>query len=86
MTFRVTSDAEWDAAYWQWLALNKSRAWWNGWDWRIYLGGDEYWRRTVVIGPVCIALWRSPEWREVVADCDRRMDKIEQDEREGGAS
>lgn len=67
-------DARWDAAYWEYMALHKRRVWWLGWDWRIYLGGDEYNRRTIVVGPVCIALWHDSEARERIAVCEDIMD------------
>ncbi|WP_346007446.1 hypothetical protein [Janibacter terrae] len=70
-------DARWSAAYWEYMALRKKRVWWLGWDWRIHLGGDEYDRRTIVVGPVCIALWHDSEARERIADCERVMDDID---------
>ena len=78
--------AKWDAEYWHYLALTKRRVWWlarewRHWaGWRIYLGGDEYGRRTVVVGPVCIALWMTREARQDIDDCVRAMDRIEAEE------
>lgn len=52
---------EWGEAYWQNLAQNKPpRFWWYGWPrWAkpIFIGGDERLRKTIVIGPLVIALW-----------------------------
>lgn len=70
-------DALWDYSYWRYMALSKRRVWLHGWDWRVYLSGDEFERRTLSIGPVCIALWSTKETRESIRDCERAMDAIE---------
>lgn len=44
--------------YWKMLAIKKRKAWLIPISWRlVYLGSDEYWRRTLVIGPFVFALW-----------------------------
>ena len=80
MSRHFAVDYEWDSHYWHWMALTSKRFWFNGWDWRVYLGGDEFFRRTVVIGPLVIALWRTKETREEARLCERAMDRIEKGE------
>ena len=77
---RSIGDSAWDAEYWKYMALTSRRLWFNGWDWRIYLGGDEFFRRTIVVGPACIALWRTREAREEARSCEREMDRIKKAE------
>jgi hypothetical protein len=53
---------KWELAYWEWCAKygRRSRIWRSGfdrWAFRVYLGGDEFGRHTLVIGPWVIALW-----------------------------
>jgi hypothetical protein len=70
---------KWDADYQQLLAIDKSWfPWWSGWQvWPlIWLGNDEYFRRTLVVGPLVFPLWRCRcrECRELVAEIRARVD------------
>lgn len=70
---------EWQACMWQHYALTKRRAWWCGWrgmkPWP-WIGSDEYWRYTLVLGPVVVALWRMPNWYVDEVDSRCRMEEI----------
>ena len=48
-----------DVAYWQYMAISpRPRLWWHGWTGRaIWMGDDEWRRRTLVLGPLVVALW-----------------------------
>lgn len=76
-------DLEWDAAYWEYMALTARRFWFSGWDYRVYLGGDEFWRRTIVIGPLCIALWRTSDNKNRVKELERRLDALDPEVEKG---
>ena len=59
MVKNVVDGDAWEMAYWEWLAkYGQKRFWWFGWNWKIFLGSDEMSRRTLVLGPLVIALWR----------------------------
>ena len=77
MSSHFTVDYEWDAYYWHWMALTSKRLWLTGWNWRVYLSSDELFRRTLVLGPLVIALWRTKETREEARLCEHAMDRIE---------
>jgi len=54
------AELNWEIAYWQWCAKygRRKRVWRSGWDrWGIGLYGDEFNRRTLVLGPFVFALW-----------------------------
>lgn len=74
---------EWDANYWHHAALTKKRIWWYGthamkpYPW---IGSDEYWRYTLVLGPLVIALWRMPNWHIEEADARQRMEELDEQE------
>lgn len=78
------TDEGFDAAYWEYTALTRKRFWiakrekyddikW--WENLIYIGGDEYWRWTIVIGPLVVALWRMPEWQGRVASLQKTLEE-----------
>lgn len=55
------AETEWSLAYWEWMAkFGRKRFWWSGWEhwWALAIGDDEFNRRTVVLGPVVVALWQ----------------------------
>lgn len=47
---------KWELAYWEWMAKNRKRLWLTD-RWALTLGEDELNRRTLVVGPVVVALW-----------------------------
>jgi hypothetical protein len=48
--------------FWKMSALRKKRVWFCQTRWSIpRTGTDEYWRRTIVIGPLVIALWTTKQ-------------------------
>ena len=61
-------DACADTDYWTELALTKRRIWLSKFDRPFGRGSDEYWRHTVWVGPVVVALWHmQPEHRKALA-------------------
>ena len=71
------SDDEWNAAYWELVALTRPRAWWwSGWPhWTkpVGIGTDEYWRWTVWVGPLVVAFWTTSEGRERIAELVQQL-------------
>ena len=68
-------DNLWSAEMWELCAIKKSwLPWWTGWQrWPlVWLGGDEFNRRTLVVGPVVFPLWRCR-----CVDCTERLDNLE---------
>lgn len=52
-----------ERAQWELAAIERPRWWisdWPHWKQFVSLGGDEFFRRTLCIGPLVIALWRFP--------------------------
>ena len=50
-----------ERATWELAAIERKRVWlssWPRWTRIVFLGSDEFFRRTLCIGPVVIALWR----------------------------
>lgn len=50
-----------ERAKWELAAIERPRIWlsdWPRWSRMVSLGGDEFCRRTLCVGPVVIALWR----------------------------
>lgn len=72
----------WAGAYWQWLAqYGRKRIWRSGWDrWALALGGDEFRRRTLVVGPFVIALWQCRGCEECREDEARLLAIIDDEE------
>lgn len=59
--------------YWKMLALKKRKAWLLG-AWRFpFLGSDEYWRRTLVIGPFVFALWVTSEGKLIHKKLEEKL-------------
>lgn len=58
---RRPTETEWEIAYWEFLAKNRKRFWLLDGSlrhWKIFLGSDEVNRRTLVVGPLVVALWQ----------------------------
>jgi hypothetical protein len=54
----VVDGQDWETAYWEWEAkYGYKRVWSLPGNWKIFLGSDETNRRTLVVGPIVIALW-----------------------------
>ena len=83
---------EWEAIYWRWTALNRRRVWFHtpGETYNrvspLWVGNDEYHRRTLVIGwgftgQAVVALWRCrcKECRQELADLDAWLDSNDPD-------
>jgi hypothetical protein len=74
----------WEAAYWELTAKQRSRFWFGKFTtWLPWLGGDEYWRRTLVLGTpitghIVIALWRDrcPECTADIARLKQVLDDL----------
>lgn len=61
--------------YWKMAALSKRRVWYTEWSWKpIRIGSDEYWRVTLSIGPLCIALWTTKEGRLIRKGLSEKFD------------
>jgi hypothetical protein len=86
-------EAQADAATWEYLALTKRRVWLTPerrWWPLLSIGSDEFWRYTLCVGPVVIALWSmwlNKDRREWVARLKATMgDDAGQRDRDGQKS
>ena len=79
---------DWDEGlYWEHAALTKRRVWRaRGYEPLVMIGSDEYWRYTLVLGPVVVALWRMPEGRERIRSLQASLDAMVEDVIGGGVT
>ena len=65
---------EWSIDYHELSAIQKNWfPWWIGWRWPLVgIGNDEYFRRTLIVGPICFPLWRCRcEECQQIVNCQR---------------